>query len=37
LFAATAERLDLPDGSVDAVVGTLVLSSLIRKRSLVRV
>lgn len=28
LLTATAERLDLPDGSVDAVVGTLVLCSV---------
>jgi ubiquinone/menaquinone biosynthesis C-methylase UbiE len=28
LLAATAERLYLPDGSVDAVVGTLVLCSM---------
>ncbi len=28
LSTATAERLDLPDGSVDAVVGTLVLCSV---------
>ncbi len=28
LLAGSAERLDLPDGSVDAVVGTLVLCSV---------
>ena len=28
MLAATAERLDLPDGSVDAVAGTLVLCSV---------
>lgn len=29
LSGASAERLDLPDGSVDAVVGTLVLCSVV--------